>query len=326
MKKTLFGILILLLLFVGYFFIGSVEPAKDIVWGVNFSQSHAKYLGLDWKESYSAMLDDLGAKKIKIATQWDLIEKESGEYYFEDLDWQVKMAQEKGAQIFLVVGLKTGRWPECRIPDWAKLLEVENQQKKTLELIENIVLRYRESGFIKYWQVENEPFFPFGECPWADKTFLKKEINLVKSLDPERLVIISDSGEFSFWIQAARFGDVVSTTLHRRVWFKEVKTYITYPLKPVFYWRKSQIINKFFGKEVFVGELQAEPWCSLGIGGCELKEQEKTMDLEYFKNNIEFAKNTGLSQHYLWGVEWMYWMKEKQDDPSIWNEARKLFK
>ncbi|OGZ24254.1 MAG: hypothetical protein A2896_00185 [Candidatus Nealsonbacteria bacterium RIFCSPLOWO2_01_FULL_43_32] len=323
-KKILIILAVLVLIFIGYFSTGSAPQALEIAWGVNFSQRHAEYLGLDWQETYLAFINDLGVKRIKIASQWDLIEPLEGEYHFRDLDWQIQKAQDAGVATLLVIGIKTGRWPECRIPDWAKYLTKANQQEKILRLIENIVLRYKDSSSVKYWQVENEPFFPFGDCPWQDKNFLKKEINLVKSLDPTRPVVISDSGEFSFWLTAAKLGDVVSTTLHRKVWFQEIKTYITYPLRPVFYWKKSQIIRRFFGKEVIGGELQAEPWCPQGISDCELFEQAKTMNPQLFKENIGFAQKTGLKEFYLWGSEWWYWLKEKQNKPEIWNEAKKL--
>ena len=103
------------------------------------------------------------------------------------------------------MGMKSPRWPECHIPAWANDLDKEKQQAKILNLIEKIILRYRDSSMIKYWQVENEPFFPFGDCPWRDRKFLKKEIELVKQLDAQkRPVIISDSGEGSLWIAAAQ--------------------------------------------------------------------------------------------------------------------------
>lgn len=186
-----------------------------------------------------------------------------------------------------------------------------------MKYIKEIVERYKNEETIWAWQVENEPLFPFGECPPPDKEFLKKEISLVKSLDNlARPVVISDSGEGSFWFEAARLGDIVGTTMYRKVWFKELKSYISYPFPPVFYWRKAQIIKKIFDKEAIVTELQAEPW----VAG-----SEKTMDLGQFKNNIEFAKNTGLKEFYLWGSEWWYWLKQKQNDSGIWNEAKKLF-
>ena len=326
LKYFLFGILAFLLLIFCYLFIGTPPQAKEISWGVNFSQKHAQNLGLDWKETYSALLDDLKVKNIKLITHWDLIELNEGKYYFEDLDWQIKKAEEKDARLLLVIGMKTGRWPECHIPGWAKNLNKEEQQKEILEMIEEVVLRYRERVSVWAWQVENEPFFPFGECPWVDKNFLKKEIDLVKSLDSQsRPIVISDSGEGSLWVNAAKFGDIVGTTLYKKVWFRQLGNYIYYPFPPTFYWRKAQLIEKIFNKKVIVVELQAEPWGPKLLYESPLEEQEKTMNLERFTANIEFAKKTGLDEFYLWGGEWWYWLKEKQNNPEIWNEAKKLF-
>jgi len=326
LKYFLFGILILLLILVSYFFIGSPPQAEKITWGVNFSQKHAQNLGLNWKETYSALLNDLAVKNIKLITHWDFLEPEKDKYYFEDLDWQIKTAEKKGVKILLVIGMKTGRWPECHIPDWAGNLSKEEQQERILKLVEKTVLRYRDGNSIWAWQVENEPFFPFGECPWVDKNFLKKEIDLVKSSDSQkRPILISDSGEDSFWINAAKLGDIVGTTLYKKVWFRQLGFYIYYPLPPTFYWRKAKYIEKIFNKKVIVVELQAEPWGPKLLYESPLEEQEKTMNLERFKADIEFAKKTGLDEFYLWGGEWWYWLKEKQNRPEIWNEAKKLF-
>ena len=326
LKTSLLILLFFVLIFSCYLFIGAPPEAKEITWGVNFSQKHTQNLGLDWRETYLALLDDLGVRNIKLITHWDLIEPEQGRYYFDDLDWQIKEADEKGVKILLVIGMKTGRWPECHIPEWAKNLNKEEQQKEILEMIEEVVLRYRDRVSVGAWQVENEPFFPFGECPWVDKNFLKKEIDLVKSLDAQKKpILISDSGEGSFWINAAKFGDIVGTTLYKKVWFRQLGNYIYYPFPPTFYWRKAQLIEMIFNKKVIVTELQAEPWGPKLLYESPLEEQEKTMNLERFKANIEFAKKTGLDEFYLWGGEWWYWLKEKQNRPEIWQEAKKLF-
>ena len=347
LKYFLFGFLIFIFVLGGYFFLGSAPATEKITWGVNFSQKHSQLLGLDWKENYLALLDDLKAKNIKLITHWDLIEPKKDQYFFDDLDWQIKTAEEKEAKLLLVIGMKTGRWPECHIPEWAKNLSKEEQQKEILEILEEVVLRYRNSEAIKYWQVENEPFFPFGECPRVDKKFLKREIGRVQSLDnKKRPIVISDSGEGSFWIQAARLGDIVGTTMYKKVWFTPLEIlnkiqkltngpkfltgfhqlgfYIHYPFPPIFYWRKAQLIEKIFGKKVIVVELQAEPWGPKLLYELPLKEQEKSMNLRQFQENIEFAKKTGLDAFYLWGGEWWYWMKEKQGKPEIWNEAKNL--
>jgi len=325
-KRILLGLLIFLLFFLGYLCIGEAPQAKEINWGMNFSQKHTKDLGLNWKETFLALLDDLKVRNFKIAAHWDLLEPEDGKFYFDDLDWQINEAEKRGAKIFLVIGMKTTRWPECHIPKWAENLSREEQQDKILRMLEKIVLRYRERFSVWAWQIENEPFFPFGICPWVDKKFVKKEVNLVKSLDPQkRPIIMADSGEGSFWINAARFGDIVSTTMYEKVWFRQIKMYIRYPLPPVFYWRKALIIKFFFEKKVIVGELQAEPFGPVLLYDLPLAEQEKTMNLDQFKKNIEFVTKTGFDTFYLWGAEWMYWLKVKQGRPEIWEEAKKLF-
>ncbi len=326
-KMLLLILLAIFLIVAGFFFIGTPPKAKEVVFGVSFSQKHAQKLGLDWKESFLALLDDLKVKNIKLITHWDLIEEYQDNFYFDDLDWQIEETEKRRAEIILVIGMKTGRWPECHIPQWAKSLDKKQQQERILKLIEKIVLRYQENSSIVVWQIENEPLFPFGECPFRDKNFLKKEISLVKSLDlTKRPVLISDSGEFSLWINAAMLGDIVGTTIYKTAWFKEMDAYVNYPFPAIFYWRKAQFIKKIFGKDVICVELQAEPWCKNLLYNCSLEEQQKTMGLERFKYNIEFAKNTGLNEFYLWGSEWWYWLKEKQNQADIWQEAKKLWK
>ena len=330
MKKiimwALISIAVLILIAASYLFLGKVKPAENISWGVVFSQKHAQLLGLDWQKSYLALLDDLGVRRMKVASYWDYIEKSDGEYDFNDLDWQVAEAAERDAKILLAIGMKTPRWPECHIPDWAAGLSKEDQQQEILDLLKEIVARYDDSDAIWGWQVENEPFFPFGVCPWVDEDFLKEEVELVKSLDSkDRPVVVTESGEFPLWIMAAKYGDVVGVTMYKKVWVHQINRYITYPFPSVFYHRKAEIVRKVFGKEVIGVELQAEPWGPKLLYDSPLEEQEKTMNLNQFKYNIEFAKNTGISEFYLWGAEWWYWMKEKQNDSAIWEESRKLF-
>lgn len=328
MRKILFIFLFIVLALLGtafaYFFVGRTERLENVAWGVNFSQKHAANFGLDWKETYTALLDDAGVKKMKIAVHWDTIEPLRGEFSFNDIDFQIQELAKRNGEMVLVIGMKTPRWPECHIPSWAQNLSKKEQQKVILVMIKEVVERYRGSEVLFAWQVENEPFFPFGECLWADEQFLSKEIELVKSLD-DRPIIITDSGEGSFWTRAARHGDIVGTTMYRKVWVRQLGFYLTYPFPPVFYDRKAKLIKLLFGKEVIGVELQTEPWGPKLLYDSPLKEQQKTMNLEQFKKNIEFARRTGLKTHYLWGAEWWYWMKEVHGDSAIWNEARTLF-
>ncbi len=309
-----------------FLFVGEAQEAEKIRWGVNFSKKHAENLGLNWKMVYTALLDELEVKRLKVSFDWDELEPQKDEFFFGNADWLVKEAEKRDAQLLLVIGMKTMRWPECHLPEWARELSKEEQQREILELLEALVERYRDLPAVWAWQVENEPLFPFGECPWRDTQFLGKEVKLVKSLDLGHPVVISDSGELSLWIQAARIGDIVSTTMYRKVWFEEIDRYIEYPVPPVFYGRKTQVVKTLFDKEVIVGELQAEPW---GPGkllyDTTIEEQDRAFDLAQFHKNIEFATQTGFKEFYLWGAEWWYWRKEKASDPTFWDEAIPLF-
>ncbi len=324
-KMAIWGVVLILALAAGFFCLYRPPVAKNIAWGVVFSQKQAEYMDLDWRQAYLALLEDLGAKKIKIAVHWDLLEPKQGEYNFSDLDWQLDQAAARGAKVMLAIGMKTPRWPECHIPEWAKDLSKEDQQAAITKMLAAIVPRYRDNAAVELWQVENEPLFPFGQCPWIDKEFLKKEAVLVKNLDAhKRPVVISDSGEGSWWFEVSRIADVAGITMYRRVYFNEMKIYVDYPIPPAFYYLKSKLVELIFGKSVVCVELQAEPWAA----GQEYDGGDgdgKTMDIEQFKKNIAFAKNTGLDEFYLWGSEWWYWMKIRHDRPEFWEEAKSVF-
>lgn len=314
-----------------FFFVGKAPVSKNITWGVDFSQMQAESLKLNWKKTYSAIIDDLGAKNIKLHTQWDWVEGEEDNYYFDDIDWQLAQAKNKGVKIIYVLGMKSGRWPECHIPGWANNLSEKQQQGKILDYITEIVQRYKNNDAIINWQVENEPFFKFGKCPswyYQNDDFLKAEIALVRLLDPSRQIIISDSGEQSNWFKAAKISDIVGITMYRKVWAHITDGFgfnLNSFLSPVTYWRKALLIEKIFGKDVICIELQAEPWVSKPFYDIPLEEQSKTMNLEIFKQNIEYAKETGLDKFYFWGAEWWYWLKTEKNQPAIWNEAKVLF-
>lgn len=330
-KKIKIAILIFsiaLISMVCYFFLAKAPQKEHITWGVNFSQEQAEALNLDWKKVYLATLEDLKVKHVKLITNWDFIEEEKDRYYFKDVDWQLDQAARYDAKILYVVGMKTGRWPECHVPQWAQNLSKQEQQDRILQYLTITIERYKNNKTIAYWHIENEPLVNFGECPWRDKDFLKKEIALVRSLDPSRSIIVSDSGELSLWFDTAGLGDILGTTMYRKVRVAVTNTYgfyWTYPFPPITYWLKAEIISALFHKKVICIELQTEPWTSTFFSDVPLQEQEKTMNISQFQKNINYAKETGFDEFYLWGTEWWYWLKEVHAKPEIWNEAKKLF-
>ncbi|HHE45739.1 MAG TPA: hypothetical protein ENL05_00090, partial [Candidatus Moranbacteria bacterium] len=201
--KKLFKIIgIVILSFLGmvialfiYFNIPVSQENNEAKLGVTFSSRYASDIGLDWKQAYLAMLDDLKVRRIRIPVYWDLVEKTPGHYDFSKIDWQLQQARQRKAQIILVVGQKVPRWPECAIPKWAK---VNSQTRKTalLNFIKVVINRYKNNHpEIKYWQVEKVPFLLFGICPKPDAHLLDSEVAEVHKEDNSREIIVTDSGE-----------------------------------------------------------------------------------------------------------------------------------
>jgi hypothetical protein len=189
-----------------------------------------------------------------------------------------------------------------------------------------VVERYKNKNNIIYWQVENEPFLPnFGECPPLDSGFLDKEVDLIKSLD-NREIMMTDSGELSFWVPAAKRADIFGTTMYLDTYSEKLKSYIHYPIKPGFFRFKKNIAKLFAAPNKWIViELQAEPWGAIPFQYLTAEERSKTMDLQKFINIIEFARKAGFQEFYLWGAEWWYWEKEINNNSEIWEEAKKLY-
>lgn len=311
--------------------VNTSQADNEVLWGVNFSESQAIYLGLDPEETYSAIINDLGAKYIKLHINWNATEPTNDEFDFSSLDRQIAEAEANDVKLILVIGMKTGRWPECHTPTWVKNVPEDKRQQEIVQYVSLIVERYKHSKAVQYWQIENEPFLEFGTCPtWYyddEQTILKAEVATVRSLDPHRKIIISESGELSDWTNAASLADIVGVTMYRSSWNSTEETFGVNPysfLTPQFYTTKAEIIKRYYKKPVISIELQAEPWTAKPLAESSLEVQAMSMNPELFRENIEFAKQAKLGTYYFWGAEWWYWMKTKHDQPEIWNDATKV--
>ncbi|MCU0679736.1 MAG: beta-galactosidase [Planctomycetes bacterium] len=292
-------------------------------WGVTFSTKFSEELGLNWQEAYLAILDDLKVKDIRIPVYWDEIETQQNKFDFSDYDFILNEGAKRQAKFTIAIGRRLPRWPECHSPEWLKEIKQDEVQKATLKMLETVVERYKSRPEIIYWQVENEPLLDlFGECPDSDPAWLREEVSLVRKLD-DREIIISGSGELSSWQEEGRIGDIFGTTMYRVV-YNSAFGYIRYPWPATFYSLKAKMAH-IEPQNRIVAELQAEPWVPNGkMSEMSNKEADRSMSLEQFKSNLQFAQNVGFSRVSLWGVEWWYF-KLKQGDSSFWYEAKKLF-
>ena len=317
------SICVLAILLLVYFNLPVKNVEKKAGIGVTFSSRYARDIDISWKDAYIAMLDDLQIKKIRIPIYWDLVESKEGEYDFSDVEWQLNEAQKRNAEVILVVGQKVPRWPECFIPEWANT--GDQKKKESLnKFIETAVNHFKNYSAVKYWQVENEPFLDFGICPVIETSQVDEEMEIVRKNDNSRKIIITDSGEISFWIKAAKRADIFGTTMYREVVNKRLGAW-KYPIGPNFFKFKQMLINVFAGqKNAIVIELQGEPWLQGWTTGFPLDQQLVSMNSEKLKDNVQFAKNSGFSDIYVWGVEWWYYLKVKHDYPNVWDAAKEI--
>lgn len=321
------SIILILVFFIFFAFsFGHIYQKEEVQYGLTFSQKQAVDLGLDWKDLFVLMLDDLGVKRLRLSAYWDEIESIKDNFYWADLDWQIEEASKRDSQIILAVGGRLPRWPECHIPPWAESLGKTEREAKTLRYIEFVVKKYKDNKNIIAWQIENEPFLSnFGECPDLDPEFLDKEIALVKSLD-KRPIVITDSGELSLWVPAAERADIFGTTMYRKTYSSLLRAYVSYPIEPSFFRVKRNLVKLFAKPDKWIViELQAEPWGPVPFQNLSPEERARTMDYDKFVEMMEFSRQTGFEEFYLWGVEWWYWEKSTQNNPAIWDEAKKLF-
>jgi hypothetical protein len=309
-----------------FLFLGEAKPAEHIDWGVTFGHSQAEDLGLDWRETYLALLDDVGVRNVRIPIYWDELEREKNTFDFSSWDWQLEELEKRGGKAMLVIGFKLPRWPECRFPQWVDSTDAAQWEPKLFRMLRAVVVHYQDSPTVWAWQVENEPLLRFGVCPQRDHGRLDDEVSLVRQLDPSRPIVLTDTGENSFWIEAGKRADIIGSTLYRII-HNPTLGYVHYPYPPVMYARKYMWEQWLFPHtRMIFSEVQAEPWVtSPPISQWPLATQYETMSPQQFLDVIAYVRKTGFDTAYLWGAEWWYWAKATGDDPRIWDEARVLF-
>lgn len=293
--------------------------------GVTFIPSYARYLEVDPKETFQAILTDLKPTHVRLVSYWDVIESTPGTYDFSELDWQMDMAKEAGAKVSLAVGLRQPRWPECHMPAWHLNQPKEVWYGDLKRVMATTVERYKTHPALESYQLENEFFLEvFGECPDFSRERLIEEYQLVKLLDPDHPVIISRSNNaIGFPINDPK-PDAYGVSVYKRVWDRTVtRRYVEYPFPAWFYGFLAGGSKLIDGRELMIHELQAEAWTPDGyeIKTAPLDELNKSMNPERLHNRFEYAEATGMKRMDLWGVEWWYAMMVNREQPGLWNAA-----
>jgi hypothetical protein len=313
LKITIFVILVLVLIWIGVDRIVARSAAKQpVIYGVSFQPDYADYLTGNYQDVFKTVLDDWGFRYIRLSARWSEVEGEKDKFDFTRLDWLMGEAQKRDAKILLAIGQKTPRWPECHAPEWTKSLNDEEYFSSLEKYIKAVVEHYKNNSALEIWQVENEPFLPFGEsCRKLSSKKFKEEISWVRVEDGSHKILTADSGELSTWFRTAQAADYFGTTLYQMVWNQYIG-YWSYDWLPASFYRLKLWVNGRVPKDTFVVELQAEPWLpDNAIENVPIEEQNKSMNLKRLQSNLQYARRLGFSRDYLWGAEWWYWLQKQ---------------
>jgi hypothetical protein len=307
--------------------------------GASFSHRHLNWLGHDPLAAIKEF-DALGLKWIRLGCYWDEIEKEPGNFSFEELDPLLKFCEKKKINVVLTVGMKAPRYPEYYLPDWLsrkikfrRLSTIKSNNSlildPTLNYIKHTINHFKKSKAIKVWQVENEPLDPSGEKWWSiSQDFLKEEVDLVRKLDPNRKILInlwgnelSKRGKYKKLIN---YADIVGFDIYLKhpifIFFNFFSRYIG-PLDS-----KSKIAKiteeiKSKSKEFWIVELQAEPWEAGEL--VATRKDPPSFRPKDFAKNLDYGKSLNPSVTLLWGFEWWY-NRKLSGDLRYWDVAKRI--
>jgi hypothetical protein len=286
--------------------------------GITYSSKYAQSLGLDPQSAFTEIVDDLGVTQVRLPVYWSDVETAPGVYDFTQLDAMLDAAALRDLSVTLALGMKVPRWPECFIPEFYSH-DSEFLDPAILRYVQELVMHTRTYDVVTRWQVENEPLFPYGDCPEPSMERLRREVALVRALDT-RPILMTVSGEQEPWLDLASIGDVIGVSMYRFA-FQQTLGPIAFPHTPMYY-RLHAFLTRFFVDEVIITELQMEPWFTGN------PQDPASLDVPFsaedFTAHLQFAKDTGIHEALLWGAEWWYYEHLRGDD-SLWNAALSAF-
>lgn len=319
------------------------------MYGVSYSFEQAGWYGLNPREDYIKLLDEIKPNWVRLPFFWDQMTDADGNLKLDDLKFAIEAAGKRNAQVLIALGAKTPFYPETHFPAYIKERikfgerltpdhpiadELITVDKKLVEAL---------SGYsnISHWQVENEPLLgdPRGVSVSVD--LVKREVEAVRSSDPaKRPIIVNHPAGWYFdnnWLELINIlkpGDVYSTNAYfktkgshliaTRVGGLEVTVpwpdSITWPvqnwpfLSPPYQKFKREAEKR--GAKFWIMEMQAEPY--IRTLGDAMKPNFAFSPADIEEGN-QFLKSFGVESVGLWGAHfWQF--KEKIGDRS-WLEA-----
>ena len=206
-----------------------VKSEYKPAYGVSYSFEQAGWYGLDPKEDYKKLLDEIKPDWVRLSFFWDLMTDENGNLKIDDLKFAIEEAEKRNVKVVIALGAKTPYYPETHLPAelqakikfGQRLTPSHSVADELLAVDRKLVEELSNYPNISYWQVENEPLLgdPRGISVSVD--LVGKEVEVVRSADfRKRPVILNHSAGWYFdrdWlglISILKPGDVYSTNAY----------------------------------------------------------------------------------------------------------------
>lgn len=312
-------------------------------YGINYSCKRAEYFGLECEALFRQILADLGVRLVRLSVYWSDVERDPGVYDFSAVDRLLAIAEEYGARVTMSIGMKAQRYPEFWFPTWLRLAAKlpPDGYPEDHPLVEEALFPYlaaaaRHVGAhpaVEAIQVENEPFVHFrGHANgWRiRRSFLARELETVHSNDPgAHPIVISHASWWrrdGTWRWIIENADVLAQSVYTKRQRGPWQWLHIFPYHTGFYapdLPEQARTAKRNGKQVWIGELQAEPYERPDVDVRRIPTATaRSFSVRLFRDNVRLAKRSGAARAYMWGAEWWAYLRLVRGEPELWDIAR----
>lgn len=322
-------------------------PAAPLA-GFSFSPLASIQAGRDPATDLGRLLDATEPDLVRLPVYWELVEPSPDDLDFDSIDNLLQVVERHNAtsnmqtRVVLTVGARNFMFPELHEPTWAgdrsqPALGASQMGLAYRSYFDASITRYRSSPLLYAWQVENEPFDTVLNASTGDDQIsddqVAWEVAEVHRLDPTHRVAVTSYDAFHVTLDMIQaFAPVLlpvvgggsghpSEALDAADIFG-LDIYVDGPSVPYrdstgiglrTQW-KAQALSFWAdrahsqGKEMWLAEMQAEPWNATGAFG---PQDLVSAAIDYRQASLDVV--------LMWGVD--TWL----DDPQWMAAAVKAF-
>ena len=325
--------------------LSSRSSTPQVKYGFSWSFENADWYGLNSRDAYVKLLDEVKFDWVRLSIFWDRHVKD-GELNLGEIEFAIREAEKRDIKVIVVVGAKTPYHPEYHLPD-----NIKNQIKfgdtitvdhpiadDLLEIDRIVVQELSKYPNISYWQVENEPFLANIDNLKIGPDLLGAEVDVVRGNDlGHRPIILNHVGPAAFDRQYKKLfeimkpGDILGVNSYLKtqgvnlfsvsVFGREIRVpwpkWLFWPvqswvfLSPDYTRLRSEAAEK--GLDLWVLEMQADPYVR---SISEAQRKDYFFDTGDISRGNDYLEASGVDSIGFWGAA--FWLYRERIGDSSW--------